>query len=145
LERYDQAKQYLALRSFNDPELLKIFKIGLCDRSLGHNLPHMNLSHGKRVRSELQALSIYRKSGHEHLRNCLTFPIYDENGNIVEMYGRKFVEIHDNNIPTHLYLPGPHKGIFNIRAVKQHDEIILTEAIIDALSFWVHGFKNVTA
>ena len=30
-------------------------------------------------------------------------------------------------------------------ALKASDEIILCEALIDAMTFWVHGFRNVTA
>ena len=43
----------------------------------------------------------------------------------------------------HLYLPGPHRGIWNPRCLKS-PEIILTESVIDALTFWVNGFRNVT-
>ena len=43
----------------------------------------------------------------------------------------------------HLYPPGPHRGLFN-RECLQQPEIILCEAVLDALTFWVNGFKNVT-
>ena len=43
----------------------------------------------------------------------------------------------------HLYPPGAHRGLFNRECLNQ-PEIILCEAVIDALTFWVNGFKNVT-
>src|ERR1017187_5184380 len=45
----------------------------------------------------------------------------------------------------HLYLPGPHRGVWNEQALEASKEIILCEALIDALTFWRHGFRNVTA
>ena len=45
----------------------------------------------------------------------------------------------------HLYLPGPHRGVWNEEALVASKEIILCESIIDALTFWCAGFRNVTA
>ncbi|MCG8568835.1 MAG: toprim domain-containing protein, partial [Spirochaetes bacterium] len=45
----------------------------------------------------------------------------------------------------HLYQSGGHKGIFNYKAAKVYDELILTESIIDALSLIQLGFANTTA
>ena len=47
--------------------------------------------------------------------------------------------------PLHLYLPGPHRGVWNEEALVASKEIILCESIIDALTFWCAGFRNVTA
>jgi len=51
--------------------------------------------------------------------------------------------------PLHLYLPGPHRGIFNPLCLAAPggapDEVILCEALIDVLTFWVNGFENVTS
>jgi DNA primase len=43
-----------------------------------------------------------------------------------------------------LYLPGAHSGVFNLASLKLFDEVILCESLIDAMTFWVHGFRNVT-
>ena len=45
----------------------------------------------------------------------------------------------------HLYLPGPHRGVWNEAALAAAKEIILCEALIDALTFWCAGYRNVTA
>jgi DNA primase len=47
--------------------------------------------------------------------------------------------------PPHLYLPGPHRGVWNGTALAGQKTVILCEAIIDALTFWCAGFRNVTA
>ena len=58
--------------------------------------------------------------------------------------GRKINDNLREGTAYHLYLPGPHVGIFNGEALRASREIILCEAIIDALSFWVNGHRNVT-
>jgi DNA primase len=44
-----------------------------------------------------------------------------------------------------LYLPGPHRGVWNEAALVTSKEIILCEALIDALTFWCAGYRHVTA
>ena len=46
--------------------------------------------------------------------------------------------------PAHLYLPGPHRGVWNEEGLAG-GEVIVCESLIDALSFWCAGFRNVTA
>jgi DNA primase len=43
---------------------------------------------------------------------------------------------------AHLYLPGARRGLFNRQAANVHDEIILTESIIDSLTLISAGIKN---
>jgi len=45
----------------------------------------------------------------------------------------------------HLYLPGPHRGVLNGEGLEGQREVILCEAILDALTFWVAGYRNVTS
>ncbi|ELP4023429.1 toprim domain-containing protein, partial [Escherichia coli] len=45
----------------------------------------------------------------------------------------------------HLYLPGAHGGVWNEQALIGSSTVILCESLIDAMSFWVAGFRNVTA
>ena len=59
------------------------------------------------------------------------------------MYGRKLGDNLRGHI-YHCYLAGPHRGVWNLEAFGG-EEIILCEAIIDAMTFWVNGYKNVTA
>jgi hypothetical protein len=52
------------------------------------------------------------------------------------MYGRKINDDLRPGTAYHLYLPGPHRGIFNLEALAESKEIVLCEALIDALTFW---------
>ena len=141
LKANQPAIDYLKKRGLWNEEALKRFRIGYADRTLGLTLPHKNRKDGAEIRTRLQRLGIYRQSGHEHFNGSLVFPILDAGGNVSEIYGRK-VGSQKSGI-YHLYLPGPHRGIWNPDCLKS-SEIILTESVIDALTFWVNGFENVT-
>jgi DNA primase catalytic core len=140
-----EARTYLAKRGLDHPELIARFRIGFVDRTLGYRLPAKKLKARTELNTALQRTGILRDSGHEHFRGCLVLPILDEAGHVTEVYGRRV----DHHLPTgvspHSYLPGPHRGVWNLEAVQQYREIILCEALIDALTFWAHGFHNVTA
>lgn len=60
----------------------------------------------------------------------------------MEIYGRRISE--DSRYSKHLYLPGEHQGVWN-RPAFTGKELIICESIVDALSFWMYGFENVTA
>jgi hypothetical protein len=64
---------------------------------------------------------------------------------VTEVYGRKIRDDLRPGTPLHLYLPGPHRGVVNAQALQASQEIILTEALIDALTFWCAGYRNVTS
>jgi energy-coupling factor transporter ATP-binding protein EcfA2 len=88
----------------------------------------------------LKAIGILNKKGNEVFYNCVVFPLYSARGSIVNLYGRN---IDDDAAVTHLYLPGPRTGLVNRQAVKRSQTIILTESIIDAVTLYDQGFKNV--
>jgi hypothetical protein len=92
----------------------------------------------------LQNLGILRESGHEHFNGSLVIPIVND-GRVLELYGRKLRDDLRKGTAYHLYLPGPHRGVFNLDALKESREIILCESLIDALTFWNAGYRNVTA
>ena len=141
LHQNQPAIDYLKKRGLWHAVALKRFKIGFADRTLGLTLPHKNRKDGAEIRTRLQRLGIYRESGHEHFNGSLVFPVMDDGGAVSEIYGRK-VGSQKSGI-YHLYLPGPHRGIWNAACLKS-PEVILTESVIDALTFWVNGFENVT-
>ena len=143
LHENQAAVDYLKKRGLWHESALKRFRIGFADRTLGLTLPHKNRKDGAQIREHLMKLGLYRsETGHEHFRGSLVFPIFDESGAVTEIYGRKANEKQKSGI-YHLYLPGPHRGIWNPDCLKS-PEIIMTESVIDALTFWVNGFENVT-
>jgi DNA primase catalytic core len=144
LKESPEALQYLQGRGFAHPEMVAHFKLGFANRKLGISLPDKNRKAGA-VRGRLQKLGIIRDSGHEHMNGSVVFPILNLEGDVLSMYGRKITPNLREGTPLHLYLPGPHRGVWNELALQVSKEIILCEALIDALTFWCAGFRNVTA
>ena len=141
-----EVQEYLRNRGLEHPELIDRFKLGFANRTLGYRLPEKNRKAGAELRGKLQEIGILRDSGHEHFNGSLVVPVIDENGVISEVYGRKILgQRLRKGTAQHLYLPGPHNGVWNVEAFKASNEIILCDALIDAMTFWVHGFRNVTA
>ena len=121
------------------------FRLGYANRTLGLRLPAKNRRAGEEMRTRLQRLGIIRESGPEHFNGSVVIPVFDAAGSVVEMYGRKITAGLREGTPLHLYLPGAHRGVWNEKALEASKEIILCESLIDALTFWCAGFRNVTA
>jgi DNA primase len=146
LKQSPEAMKYLASRGLTDPEMIDHFKLGFANRTLGYRLPDKNRKTGAELRGRLERLGIFRSgTGHEHFNGSIVIPVFDSTGAVVEMYGRKVTRVLTKGLAYHLYLPGPHKGVWNEEALAASKEIILCEALIDALTFWYAGFRNVTA
>ena len=137
------ALDYLRKRGIDNEEAIERFQLGYADRSLGLRLPARNRKTGADLRARLMKLGILRESGHEHFNGCLVIPIINR-GEIVGMYGRKILDNLRPGTAYHLYLPGAHRGVWNVEALAESKEIILCEALIDALTFWCAGLRNVT-
>ena len=140
-----EALAYLKRRGLDHPELVDKFKLRFANRTLGLRLPEKTRVAGAGIRARLQTLGLLRDSGHEHFNGSLVVPVFDAAGNVAEVYGRKITEGLRPGTPSHLYLPGPHRGVWNGEALKTSKEIILTEALIDAMTFWCAGYRHVTA
>lgn len=143
LKKSPEAIDYLKKRKIYSEEAVEKFNLGYSNRSLGLRLPQKSRVLGNTLRTKLMEIGICRESGHEHFRGSVVFPV-TKGDNVTEIYGRKTVPNLKSGTQYHTYLPGPHEGIWNEECVNS-SEIILCESIIDALSFWCHGFKNVTA
>ncbi|MBW1809160.1 MAG: toprim domain-containing protein [Deltaproteobacteria bacterium] len=145
LKQSPEAIKYLEGRGLMSSEMIERFRMGFSNRTLGYRLPAKSRKAGRQARKQLQRLGILRGSGHEHFNGSVVIPVFDGQGNVCEMYGRKITQNLRKGTPLHLYLPGPHKGIWNEEALKASKEIILCESLIDALTFWCAGYRNVTA
>jgi len=140
-----EALAYLERRGLSSSEMVAQFKLGYANRTLGLRLPAKQSTEGAKVRGALAEVGVFRESGHEHLAGSLVVPLLDEAGDVVGMYGRKLLDNLRAGTPKHLYLPGPHRGVFNGAALSTSTEVILCESLIDALTFWCAGFRNVTS
>jgi DNA primase len=139
-----EALAYLARRKIDQPEVISRFRLGYANRTLGYRLPATRSKEGDAVRSRLERLGVLRPSGHEHLRGSLVVPVITPTGVVTELYGRKVGQHLRAGTPAHLYLPGPHQGVWNEEGLSG-GEVILCESLIDALTFYCGGFPHVTA
>jgi DNA primase len=130
-ERKD-AQGYLAKRGLTDAELLKAFRVGYADGSLLKTVPRSG-----EVKDALLALGLVTKDGRELLGGCVVIPIPDPlSGQWTTLYGRGM------RTPRHCYLTGPLRGVLNYQAARLGDYVILTESVLDALSFHQAGFPT---
>jgi DNA primase len=136
---------YLEARGLADGGLIKHFKLGYANRTLGLRLPQKKRKTGAELREKLQRVGVYRESGHEHLNGSLVVPLFNAAGDVVQLYGRKILDNLRAGTAYHLYLAGDHAGVFNYAGLVGCEEIILCEALLDALTFWRWGFRNVTS
>jgi DNA primase len=137
------ALAYLRSRRIDNPDAIEVFRLGHANRTLAYRLPNRQTKPGAEARGRLQRLGVLRESGHEHLNGCVVVPVFEPSGTVVEMYGRKLDWDPRTGQPAHLYLPGPHKGVWDEEGLGA--EVVLCESLIDALSFWCAGFHSVTA
>jgi DNA primase len=146
LKESPEAQQYLLKRGLKSAEMVEHFRLGFANRTLGYHMPASNRLAGADQRGRLKELGVLRENGREHLRGSLVIPILNLDGDVVQMYGRKIAASGKLREDTaeHLYLPGPLRGVWNEQALIASKEIILCEALIDALTFWCAGYRNVT-
>jgi DNA primase len=122
--------EYLKSRGLDSAELFKSFKFGFANGSLFKTL-------NGDLKNQLKEIGILTKSEREFFHDCIVFPLTDNHGTLINLYGRHITK------SQHLYLPGEIKGLFY--APKGAQEIMLTEGIIDALTLFKNGFKNALA
>ena len=147
LKTSPEALAYLEQRGLCHPDLVDHFKLGFANRTLGLRLPDKLRKAGADIRTRLENLGIYRASGHEHFNGSVVVPVLDDAGGVCELYGRKITARLRPGTPLHMYLPAHTergRGVFNLAALQASREVILCEAIIDALTFWCAGYRNVT-
>jgi DNA primase catalytic core len=128
-----RGREYLVGRGITDTKLFADHKIGFAGGTLMNVLPDEG-----DIKKQLQGIGILSDKGREHFYGCITFPLYDLAGNPAGIYGRRIM----GQGADHLYLPGPRRGIFNRQAAIRDKEIILTEAVIDALTLMAAGIGN---
>ena len=131
-----RALKYLTGRVINDSNIYTDFKLGYSNGTLLNTIPDEG-----DVYDSLKELGILNDRGNEMFYGCVVFPVFDENKDCVGLYGRRIE--YKEGYAEHLYLPGPRKGVFNHQAAKRSKSIILSESIIDALTLYNFGFKDV--
>lgn len=131
-----EAQQYLDKRGLGSRELWDVFRVGYADGRLLQKLP----SQGP-VRQAFTDLGFLTPTGKEHFRGCLVVPLDHPDEGLVGFYGRK---IDPEDPVPHLYLPGPKRGVLHWQALKQARRVWLAESVLDALSLWTAGLRDVS-
>ncbi|HET9395918.1 MAG TPA: CHC2 zinc finger domain-containing protein, partial [Nitrospiraceae bacterium] len=149
LKSSPEALQYLDSRGLGNMELIERFKLGYANRTLAYRLAPKQYKAGVEHRTALQRIGVLRESGHEHFNGSIVIPLFSVADNaasrhVAGAYGRKVNQHLRPGTPKHLYLPGPRRGVFNREGLESQPEVILCEALIDALTFWAAGYHNVT-
>ena len=150
LKASPEALEYLDRRGLGNPELIDHFRLGYANRTLAYRLAPKQYKAGAEMRTALQRVGILRDSGHEHFNGSIVVPLFGRSADgapraVVGAYARKLLDNLRAGTPKHLYLPGLHRGVFNREGLEGQAEIILCEALIDAMTFWAAGYRNVTS
>lgn len=134
LDRPEGLQYLVKQRGIKNVALLRDYQIGLADGSLLEALPQDD----ERI-ERFKAIGVLTERGREFFTGCLVFPLFDANGNVVNLYGRK---LHDGEV-NHWYLPGPKVGLWNYQAAKRATALLLSESVIDALTLIDRGMADV--
>ena len=134
-----EARKYLEGRGITDAGLFTQHRIGYSNGRLTEIL--LSPSAAPTLRRELLDLGLFLDHGQERFTGCVVFPVYDEEGNLVTLYGRFTGE----GPKRHLFLPDRPTGLWNAAVIKTYSEIILVESVIDALSVMMAGHRNVVS
>jgi DNA primase/post-segregation antitoxin (ccd killing protein) len=151
LKSSPEALKYLDDRGLGSQELIERFKLGFANRTLAYRLAPSQYKAGVEHRAALQRVGILRESGHEHFNGSIVVPLFAAGeegrarGPVAGAYARKIRDDLRPGTPKHLYLPGPHRGVFNREGLERQSEVILCEALLDALTFWNAGYRNATS
>ena len=130
-----KGKDYLRGRGVTDKASMTDLGAGFANGTLLNILPE-----DEAILASLKRIGILNARGKEVFFNCVVFPLHDDRGGVVNLYGRN---IDPDCKVKHLYLPGRRSGLVNRQAAKRSQTLILAESIIDALTLYDQGFKNV--
>ncbi len=113
-------------------------QVDFADRTLGTHLPGNTLKVGKEIRSKLESVGVYRPNGREHFRGFVTVPLTNIDGAVTGIYGRRIDRNGDGLAELTIGV-----GIFNSQALRSYEEVIVTDNMLDAWTFYSAGHTNV--
>jgi len=137
---------YLMKRGLIFGELVDEFNIGYSDGSLAEVINDLEIVDSLlelgiiTKASNGSGLASTKNGAGEHFAGRVIFPVYDENGLIVQIYGRNILSAGSK----HLLLGNVGLSLFNPKTLIS-SEIILCESVIDALSIIAMGHRNVVS
>ena len=137
-----EAKAFLEGRGLVHPGLASHFQLGFANKTLVLRMPFANRLAGGALRRRLRDLGVLRSTGHEALGGCLVIPLFDAEGNVVNLYGRRIDRSYLQGT-EHKWTDASQRGLLNPRAFASRD-LVITSSFTDALTAWSFGQANVT-
>lgn len=128
-----RGREYLKSRGIRSDETLRSFKVGFASGVL------KKVFIDKHSLKSLKDLGVLNDLGNEVFYNSVTVPLFDQDGAVAGLYGRNV------SLKRHLYLKGPHRGLLNRQGASGTRKVILTESVLDAMSLYELGVRNVLA
>jgi DNA primase len=129
LSRHREAVSYLEQRGIYAPEIIDHMRIGYapggCLRAWLSQLGY--------APAVLRQVGLVNANGYDTYANRIVFPL---EGNL---YGRSI-----GDAAPHRFLPGGKGGLYAWEQVRNCEEIILVEGLLDYAVLWQAGFHNVT-
>lgn len=130
-------------RAIYSDNVIEHFSLGYSNRKLGLELQQLSKEDEEISRGALQRLGLLKSTGHELFYGAVTFPLLNQQGHVISCYGRRITTESKPRSVYHIHWYSDDIGFFNCSAIKENEQLILCKNPIDALSWWVHGFRNV--
>ena len=145
LKQTPEALAYLASAASTMRTLIERFRLGFADRTLGLRLPEKTRKAGDEIRSRLEKLGLFRAMRSRTLQRLDRDP-----GHRRSRRGHGSLRPQDHATtcapaPRNTYTCPARIAACGTKPRSPSQEIILCEALIDAMTFWCAGYRNVTA
>ena len=129
-----EAQKYLKQQGIDSPDLVSRFKIGYSDNSITDKT-------GSVQQAQLQTAGLLTENGTESFVGCLVIPAFNDSKPLA-LYG---LDVQTGEFRTPVSFKNKQHGIFNYKATKVYDEIILTQNVLTCLQLVSLGLENVIA
>jgi DNA primase len=130
----DTAMDWLKAHGIDNPDLVIRFKIGYCDGTLSGKT-------GSVQRSQLQAAGLLTDDDRESFSGCMVIPAFNDSKPLT-LHG---LDIQAGRFRPPVVLKTDQHGIFNYKATKVYDEVILTGDVLTCLQLVALGCENTIA
>ena len=146
LKESPEAQQYLVKRGLRISGDGRTLPSGLLRSLTGLSGAGRRTAPGADQRGRLEKLGdVPRNSGHEHFRGSIVIPIFNLQGGVgADVRAQDRAQSAAREHPSTCICQGRIVACGTKQALIASKEIILCEALIDALTFWCAGYRNVT-
>lgn len=136
------AMNYFINKRHIQDRAIEEFEIGFGDRSLRGVVTD-------EIRGSCQRFGLIAtdgaSNGREVFRGCLTFPVRDEYGFLVNVYGRKICDTLRKSSEVYVTANTNNQCVFNSQVLAKFNRIVLCSSPIEAITLWSMGIENVVS